>query len=393
MGKHAKLSPSGCEGWSRCAGWGSNPARSIYSDEGTAAHFLASTCLLAKKDAIEYAGVCIHVADGEEGGGTECFFGDIKPIGNGETVFTVDEGMIEAVQVYLDIVRAQPGQLYVELALPLTHITGEVGAEGTTDAAIVHLRVLTNVDFKYGKGVQVSAVNNPQLRMYGAAGLEHFSLIEEFDEVRMVIVQPRLNYVSEEVLSVSELREWAENLKPASTMTPGEKQCRWCVNKPTCPAIHDKVSELFDAIPDPESGTELDLGMVVGFIDMIEGWIDSVRSEVKRRLLKGTPVPGWKLVMGRKGDREWANVKEAVSYMISRGLKEEDIYTKELISPAKIEKLLKLKASSEDKSGVRKDISKLVTQSPGNPTVVIESDKRPAIVVGDVSSDFDDVSE
>jgi hypothetical protein len=66
--------------------------------------------------------------------------------------------------------------------------------------------------------VQVDAEQNEQLQLYALGALEQFSMLYDFDSVRLFIHQPRLNHVSEWALSVEELLAFgqrAQKLRPA----------------------------------------------------------------------------------------------------------------------------------------------------------------------------------
>ena len=65
-GQHAVLSPSGADRWMVCPGSvrlseGMPDTSSKAADEGTAAHFMAAECLIAKVDAIVHLGKTINV--------------------------------------------------------------------------------------------------------------------------------------------------------------------------------------------------------------------------------------------------------------------------------------------------------------------------------------------
>ena len=155
-----------------CPAWESNPTSSSFADEGTDAHELAALCLEIGTDAAAYKG---------------------RIMGKGHEVNTE---MVLAVQDYIDYVRgvvaATNGTLLVEQRLPISGITGEADAYGTSDVVILAGDELIIVDLKYGRGVAVSADNNPQLQIYALAALDQFSLAHDFISVRVVIHQPRI---------------------------------------------------------------------------------------------------------------------------------------------------------------------------------------------------------
>lgn len=190
MGTHAILSPSSAGRWIPCPASvaltrDAEDESSEFADEGTAAHELAAMALTAGNDAAAYLGRIIKVEDtGRE--------------------FEVTPDMAGFVQVYLDIVRGIPGELMVEQRLPITPITGEPDAFGTSDAVILAGDELVIVDLKYGRGVKVEAEDNEQLGIYALAALLEYEFLGDFKRARMMIVQPRLGHVSEWALPVED---------------------------------------------------------------------------------------------------------------------------------------------------------------------------------------------
>ena len=187
MGTHATLSPSSAHRWTQCPGSVALEAQypdtgSKFADEGTAAHELAAMALLDDRDASYFVGQVIEV------NGVE---------------YDVDTEMAMQVQKYLDYVRSIEGELMVEQRLPIEQLTGEPGAGGTADAVILAGEELVIVDLKYGRGVKVDAEHNAQLCTYAAAALEEYEFLGDFSQVRVVIVQPRLDHISEWTVPVT----------------------------------------------------------------------------------------------------------------------------------------------------------------------------------------------
>lgn len=60
---------------------------------------------------------------------------------------------------------------------------------GTGDCVIIADGTLYIIDYKHGKGVEVSAVENPQMMLYALGALELFDGIYDIDTVRMAIYQ------------------------------------------------------------------------------------------------------------------------------------------------------------------------------------------------------------
>ncbi|OTL27161.1 hypothetical protein B9X91_10310, partial [Acinetobacter baumannii] len=267
MTAHAKLSPSSAHRWMRCAGSvilekDLPDSSSEHADLGTAAHFLASECLEQGKNAADFEGHTIVIIKGNAlwiDEATE------SPVSN---FFTVEAEMVENVQIYLDAVRSQAegNELLVEQRVDFSEFVGAEGSFGTSDAVVLTETEIQVHDLKYGKGVKVDAEGNEQLALYGLGALATFGMFGDFQQVRMVIHQPRLGYQSEYVLTVEELYDFANEAKTQvtfihtledgvenpdgatnevfeSSFNPGEKQCHRCKAKATCPALQKHLVE------------------------------------------------------------------------------------------------------------------------------------------------------
>jgi len=408
MTTHAIFSPSSAHRWMRCAGGvalesGQPDSSSEFADEGTAAHELAALALANGTDAASYIGRIITA---------------------GERDFTVDAEMAGHVQMYVDYVRGLAGEVkLIEQALPLEHITGEIDAFGTADAVIVDGDVLTVVDLKYGQGVLIDANDNPQLQMYAIAAMREFDYLGPFRSVRVAIVQPRRDHVSECTYFPEELENFRQRAAAAAErsvlasryfdrygemhatyLTPGDSQCRFCRAKATCPALAAHVlatvADDFVDVSQPiapqlepalaRTYNSATLGNLMSATDLIEAWCKAVRAKVEAELLAGNSVPGFKLVQGRRGARKWADLTAAEQALKAMRLKVEEMYDLSLISPTTAEKLHKAGTI-----GPRQwpKLQTLVVQPEGRPSVAPESDKRPALAVQASADEFDNVAE
>ncbi|ELO3239310.1 MULTISPECIES: DUF2800 domain-containing protein [Enterobacteriaceae] len=421
---HARLSPSSAHRWMRCPGSLALEATqpdddTVYSIEGTAAHALSEKVLRNRQNHPEHYAGC-NVA---------MFLGSYPLAEHPDDTSgpQVDEEMVEAVGRYVDTVWAlsQGNELLVEQRVDFSHIVGVEESFGTADGVIIAGNELQIHDLKYGKGVRVDAEQNEQLQLYALGALEQFSMLYDFETVRLFIHQPRLNHVSEWALTVEELQAFGERAQeaaasaivmfniadcegvetlPLENFTPGEKQCRFCKAKAVCNAqkmqhmqtaasdFEDLTKPVSEIITAASSRVPLltieELAEIYSQADAIESWLKAVRDRVNSELNAGHPVPGFKLVTGKQGNRAWSDEEAARALLKDQfRYKTEEVFDLKLISPTKAEKLIK-KASPRRWTKVEA----LITRADGKPTVAPESDPRPALNINPVN-DFDDVSD
>jgi hypothetical protein len=382
---------------------------SKYSDEGTAAHFLASVALSNNTQLSDYLGlrICLwnHIESDSSGEEFE------ENLNHDEVVvtasFTVDDDMVEEVGKYVDYVRgirdAVGADLYVEQRLSLVTITEEEGAEGTSDTVLIDYNnaELIIIDLKYGQGESVEVENNFQLIIYALAALEKFKHLIDFKTVRTVIHQPRKNYVGEHSYSVMQMMNWktmikngaAETRKKNAPIVPGKKQCRWCKLSGNCKEqdayVQKEMEVSFDDISGGNKPTVHDdtpelINKKMAVIDFVEDWCKAVRAQAESMLLSGVALADWKIVKGKMGNRQWTDEVAVTAVMKSFRLKVEEMYKLSLISPTVAEKMLK------DNPKRWAKLQDLIRQSEGGPSVAHVSDKRPALTISVV--EFEDQS-
>lgn len=410
---------------------GAPDGTNLYAAEGTAAHQVLTWALQEDRPASAYIGRLIHLNHL----GKPC-----EPV-EADYTFTVDEEMAEHVQVCVDYcldLRGDDGVLFADIRVNYsTYLdVAEDTAWGTADVIIARGEELIVVDFKYGRGVEVDAKQNPQMSLYGLGALQAYQgLVADFTRVRMAISQPRVKRApSEWDCSVEELEAWgrstarsavvscvnASNLKGNAAgammdleweetfLRPAEKACKFCKAKATCPKLRAEVASTVGAGTDgsvPSSPTEFDdltvtapsektaavwLSVCLEKVDMIEDWCKAIRAEAERRLLAGDKVPGFKVVAGKKGARQWQDAKVAEETLKTMRVKLEDMYDFKLISPTTAEKLAKAGTI-----GPRQwpKLQGLIVQNEGKPHVAPDSDPRQALTITPVVDDFETVAD
>lgn len=430
MAAHHKYGASGAEGWMFCAGKVVMEApfpndHSPYSDEGSAAHFLASESLLTGKSLESFIGREIACCTRKDQSDYECFKEKAERKSDVRNVFTVDETMVENLQVYIDTVveKAEGGLLYIETRVNFGAVTGMEDAFGTADAiALTRDNRLLVIDLKYGYR-RVSASHNKQLSLYALGAIHYLKDIvtpPEIAEVELCIVQPRIGNIDSWLTTVVDLRKFGNktkayyrDCKEAEDMLvklpvaeweelylhPSEKACEWCRAKASCKRfansviadvsqvigaatiddlvdldVEDAFNEAVLKLPKMPFEQLMDMYM---FVTKHKLFIEAVEETAKKRMLEGERDKRYKLVAGKQGNRAWSNEKVVAGRMLAEGIPEESVYTKTLLSPSKFEKLV------GKKSKLLERFENLIERSEGKPTIADYMDKRPPIVDAD----------
>ena len=254
---------------------------------------------------------------------------------------------------------------------------------GTCDCIIIQDDVLTIIDYKYGQGVPVSAEGNPQMKLYALGALNDYGIAYDVHQVEMHIYQPRLNNISDCSLMVEDLLEWAEKtVKPtAAKAIKGKGQysagewCKFCPHAGRCRQLTKTCTEYIEthgiraAVPvlAPHEVAE-----VLAMEPLVTLWLKRVKQQALTDLMDGKEVPGWKVVEGKLGNRKWTDELAVMHALELNGYSEDDITETKLLSPAAMDK-------SIGKKKVAELLTDLIDRSPGAPTIVPASDKRPPL--------------
>lgn len=413
MSAHARLSPSSATGWMNCYAF--PDVNALYPDEdneaateGTAAHAISDFCLTHGFDAFDMIGTVTKI----QGKVLETYIDDKQRlVKTGRLIdktftFTWDEDDAELLQPGIDWVRAQPGRFFGEARVDLSEWLG-AGQFGTMDRAILSDEQLVVSDLKWGRGIPVQAVGNKQLRIYALGAWRAYAsqMIDPDFPIIINIDQPR-NAAGGGIwkITLGELLEFGEEVRAAAKLThadnpprtPSKDGCLWCKGKDDCDAYHgyalemlgmdnfDDLDDLDDLkLPDATQFTPQRRRVILEHTTLIKKWLEQVHASLYHAVTSGGDSAGLKLVDGRKSPDKWKDDKAAEQALETLGDKR---FTKKLITPAQAGKAIKGDAWKE----IHADH---VNVGKRKPTLVDESDERPAIEAFNDASDFDDLDE
>lgn len=370
---HALLGPSSAAMWIACppsARLGENisDTGSDYAREGTLAHRIGELLLRKRwKDADIEKDLDAAKADPQ-----------------------YSASMYEYMTAYADFVEERMAEAKAQCTDPHIFIEQQVDfAEyapegfGTSDVVIITDGQMEVVDLKYGSGIPVSAEGNPQMRIYGLGAYLAWSWAYDIQKVRMTIFQPRLDNISSDTMTVTDLLEWAENeLEPKAKLAwegkgefnPGEKQCRWCKAAATCRARAEYQMELakHDFAP-PPTLDESEIADILTRLPEFKAWVKEVEDYAQDAAVnRGVHFPGYKVVEGRSNCK-YGDENAIAECLTKAGFDSSAIYKpKELLGLTAMEKLVGKKKLGEL-------TGKYIIKPEGAPTLVPLSDKRPEL--------------
>lgn len=376
--QHALLSASGAHRWLKCppsalAEAGMPDLSSAAAEQGTVAHALAEWKL---RRALHQAPSIKPVSDWID---TE------METHTDDYVAFIQEGLREARKTCSDPV------VLIEQRLDYSYFVP--GGFGTGDCVIIAEPALQIIDLKYGQGILVETERNPQLMLYALGALAAFEALYEISEVTLTIFQPRRSNVDTWTVSVTELKAWAEGVvRPTAELAArGEgcfaagDWCRFCKLAPTCRARAEANLALarLEFAP-PAELSDVEISEVLAKLPELKAWASDVEAyALSLAVNQGKTWAGFKLVEGRS-IRKYSNEAKVVETAEAAGVS--DIYEKKLKTITALEKQLGKKRFNEL-------LGSLIVKPPGKPTLVPETDKRPALQTASVADEFTPITD
>ncbi|ALM28914.1 DUF2800 domain-containing protein [Bacillus altitudinis] len=366
---HALLSASGSTRWLACTPSARleeqfPDSTSTYAEEGTLAHEIAE--LKLRKQFLEPMPKSTFTRRLNKMKKHELF----------------QDEMLKHTDSYLDYLKeltiSMTAPPYVAVEKRLDYSAYAPEGFGTVDCLIIGGNTLYITDFKYGKGVPVSAESNSQMKLYALGAYVEYGFLFPIESIKLAIIQPRLNNVSEFDLSVADLLAWGEEIKPIAQKAfdgegefiPGE-HCKFCRAKAQCRARAEEFSALADFTSlKPPLLTDEEVGQMLEKGQHVESWVKALKEYALAESLKGKSIAGWKAVEGR-GSRSFSDIDKAFDHLKNNGIDESMLFDRVPLSVSKLEK-----AIGKEEFRNLLEAEGLVVKSTGKPTLVPESDKR-----------------
>ncbi|MBR1760918.1 MAG: DUF2800 domain-containing protein [Schwartzia sp.] len=386
MSAHALLSPSAAHRWLNCPRSARLEAQlpekqSAFAAEGTLAH---SVCEFAAKKHFKKIAAATYTRN-------------IKKF-KADPLW--DDEMLHSSETYVEHLaeRAMGFEHEPYIAFEVSVDISDYAPEafGRCDCVMFGGDTLIITDYKNGKGVPVSAVENPQLMLYALGALKLYQPIfgGAIKKVEICIDQPRLGSYENWNCSTEELLAWGEEIKPKAQMAFsgfGEYHagtwCRFCRANGQCEAQATQQTSAFDDFADAISTgltgilSAEDMAAILQKGETLVEWFNSVKEVALERLLQGIPIPGYKLVEGRSS-RAWSDQDKALEVLEANGIDHAAIYDSVPKTLAQLEKML-------GKPKFEELVGTFVTKPPGKPTLAPASDSRKEY--SSAKADFDSV--
>lgn len=365
---HALLSASAAKRWLNCPPSvrlteNMPESQSEFAAEGTLAHELAELKLRKKFEVMPKSKYTKAL---------EAIKAD--PLYNAEMDGYTDEYLDFVLSLAHKYDKTKP-YIVIEKQLNYSHIAKD--GFGTSDCVLLCKNDLRIIDLKYGKGVPVSAENNPQLKLYALGAVAEYSLLYGIENVFLHIVQPRTEEGSSSwEISANELIAWGESIKPIAELAyNGEGEfkcgewCKFCKAKATCKARAENFFSLESTAAMPkELLSDSEIGDALIRAQTLKNWVTDLEEYALNAILTGTDIAGWKAVEGRS-NRKISDVDGAFEVLKSNGYDEALLYERKPIGITDLEKLVTKKKLDEL-------IGDKIIKPQGKPTLAPADDKR-----------------
>ena len=278
----------------------------------------------------------------------------------------------------------------VEKTIPRAYAPGTC----TPDVVLFDARKgnLHIIDLKAGIGVEVEAEKNFQLLLYAGSAMIAHGFDATF--VSLHIYMPRHHSGEKrDVWTATGVQKSLVDMLNASQrilaapfnqpFTPSDGACQFCPASSFCTArIAESTEELrvaeirnidlgnFAAVDDEK------LAAMYRAIPAAKKYFAKLEAYVESRASSGVKFPGLKLVTGRLGNRHWSDDKKAFT-LLRKLFPGESCRQIETISVTEADRLVKASAAVDPKLFAQ--LEKLIVRNEGSPTLVSETDPRPAL--------------
>ena len=206
---------------------------------------------------------------------------------------------------------------------------------GTPDYHSVSPDSIIIGDYKYGKGIKVSAKNNSQLMSYLCLARESHKRADRFIAF---ILQPRLNHFDMVEFTSEQLDEFESRLFLSATkkeLLVGD-HCKWCPATTKCPKLWREVVDLFG--DESDDWTPPSLAKQLEMLPRLKELVERIPKEAVERFKQGQSIDGFKLVH-RMGRRSFTADENTIMEKLESLNVPKERYTKTLLlSPAQMEK-------------------------------------------------------
>ncbi|MEG1869161.1 MAG: DUF2800 domain-containing protein, partial [Clostridiales bacterium] len=285
-----------------------------------------------------------------------------------------------------------PPHIAVEQKLDYSHVAPD--GFGTGDCIVIGDKHLYIIDFKYGQGVPVKAKNNYQMTLYGLGALKHYDLLYNLNAVTMVIIQPRLDNISEFTATVTEMNKAASMLNEKALLAYAGKGdfkagdwCRFCRAGAQCRARSTEYTVLEDfGYKEPDLLSAEEISNILKIAKNLEKWVADIEKYALTQCLAGEKIPGWKAVAGRS-IRQFTDADAAFAALALAGYDEAVMYERKPLTLAKLEKIT-------GKKEFKDLVGDFIFTPEGKPTLAPDVDPRdPVTLKTTPEEDFKNESE